>query len=583
MNKIARITALFFFVSLILFLFGSLTKLEVPLGEWDRVSLQAAENWSKGVNKAWIFDHPPLYPFFLSIIFKFFGAGVMTARLGNILCVLLTALVLFHFTSRLFNHDAALLAVVFYFSSPITIQGTSSMDVADTSLLPLAFMLTANSLRNNTVHPGLKNTTILSLLIGLCFWAKVTSSIALIIPLLIGSVAYVVLGINKDQKPWLLNIVGIIVGIGLFLLTWISLSRLLWGSDAFSQILATPWTAIHPTFDQSAYFARLLSRGYDAFRVLIWFSPYFVMMWLCVSWDMAKDKSKLSVSEGSLINVFVWTALFYFVGYAAVGGTNWGFPRYHAAILPLVCAFVGYYVSNVMTNMDRKTMMSVLGCVFVVVVVVIAFLNDPLLFLNLRFEEMLLYNNSIESIVKEFLITVLPYYGLPIVCWLILNRYLKRDTRVTVGAICLYIGALTSIVSLDIQQAVAGYRTTSQYGAVDKGEVIQRVRSHVKEGDYVIGTPEFSYDLKYRELSGTGWDVWKSKDRLYESVISNKPQAIIAGLTINTYAQLKWLFSKDMQLFLSNNYRFNRIGTYYLWLRSSKSDRNTDVGSSAAN
>lgn len=280
-----------------------------------------------------------------------------------------------------------------------------------------------------------------------------------------------------------------------------------------------------------------------------------------------KNEPKVSITQASLLHLFLWTTIFYFVGYVVVGGTNWGFPRYHVVILPLVCTFVGYYVSNMASKMRREEGMIVSFCLLTLIVS-ISLLNDPLLFINLRFKEMLLYGGSHRTIMREFVMTFLPYYGLPIIFGLILSRFLKSFSMVV---LCLYIGALTTMVSLDMQQAFAAYRTSAQYGAEGKVKVLEEVRKDVKKGNYVVATPEFRYDLKDRELSGIGWKAWKSEDVLYQSIKSNNPEAIIAGLTVNTYAQLRWLRSDEIQLFLSKNYRFNRIGTYYLWLRSYKS------------
>ncbi|NQT54909.1 MAG: glycosyltransferase family 39 protein [Desulfobacteraceae bacterium] len=178
MNKVSKYTQSFLYTSLVIFLLGSFTKISVPLAEWDHVSFCATEDWAKGINKAWIFDHPPLYPFFLTALFKSFGPGVVIARLGNIFSVLITAMVLFRLASQLFNRDTAAWAVFFYLLNPVCIQGTSSMDMADTSILPLLFILSANAIKNNTLNPGLKNTCVLTLCIGVCSWSKVSSSIA---------------------------------------------------------------------------------------------------------------------------------------------------------------------------------------------------------------------------------------------------------------------------------------------------------------------------------------------------------------------------------------------------------------------
>ena len=81
-------------LALSLFLVATLSHVDITLAEWDHVSLNAAQYWSKGISKAWFFAHPPLYPSFLALLFKIFGSGTEVAMAGNISCSLLTGLIL---------------------------------------------------------------------------------------------------------------------------------------------------------------------------------------------------------------------------------------------------------------------------------------------------------------------------------------------------------------------------------------------------------------------------------------------------------------------------------------------------------
>jgi 4-amino-4-deoxy-L-arabinose transferase-like glycosyltransferase len=575
MNRIAKISIFFFFFSVIFFLFGSLTKLHLPLAEWDYVSLEAAESWAKGINKPWMFVHPPLYPFFLSILFTVLGAGVMTARLGNILCVLLTALLLLHFTSRLLNRDIAIWTTAVYLLSPVTIQGTASLDMADTSILPLAFLMTANAIRNNTLHPGPKNTAIVSGFAALSLWAKVTSTIALIIPFLLGCALYFLRGIrNKAYKPWLFNIVGITFGVTFFLFTWVILSQLLWDGGAPSAVLGTPWSAIHSRLTQASHFPHSLSQAYDVFRIGVWLSPYFVIMCALGSWHLAQHNLTSNDADRKFIYLFLWTTIFYFIGHLVLGGTNWSFPRYQAAILPFASVFAGCYISRIIATLKEREFYRFLLGVVIVLVCVISLGKDPLLFVNLGVKEMLLYDTSIYTVLREALITLLPYYGIPIIVWLGLRKLRHADSSSMRVSACLYLGALATIASMDIQHAFALYRTSNQYGAEEKIRVVQVVREHVKGGDYVVASGEFIYELRDEEISGSTWSVWQSKEELYHAITSNHPEAIIAGLTVNTYEQLKWLLGEDVQGYLGESYQGNRIGSYYVWLRDGEGQKN---------
>jgi hypothetical protein len=265
--------------------------------------------------------------------------------------------------------------------------------------------------------------------------------------------------------------------------------------------------------------------------------------------------------------LFAWLTFFYFVGHLAVGGTNWGFPRYHVAILPLLCMFIGYYVSKLMSGLDKK----VLGITSITILLLIVFYvlssNDPLLFLNLKLKEMLLYNYGKQDMVREAFITFIPLCGLPIICVLVLLRLLKTGIRGKAFAICLFVGSLSTVIYLDIQQILAPYRTTNQYGAVGKKEVVQKVRGYIKNGDCVYSTPEVIHALRDKGVPHVGWKEWENKEVFHNFLQSKNPKVIIAGLTLNTLGQLKWLLGEDMKKILGKNYRFSIIGTYFLWFR----------------
>jgi hypothetical protein len=71
--------------------------------------------------------------------------------------------------------------------------------------------------------------------------------------------------------------------------------------------------------------------------------------------------------------------------------------------------------------------------------------------------------------------------------------------------------------------------------------------------------------------------VWESRERFYEFISQQKPSAVIAGLTVNTYEQLKWLLSEDNQSYLDQEYTLERVGTYYLWLKKAAILQHADI------
>lgn len=566
--KVRNYTYLFLSASLLVFLYGSLTKLNLPLAEWDHISLVAAKNWSRDINTPWIFDHPPLYPFFLTIAFKIIGPGHLVARAANLLCVILTCFVLFHFTADIFDKDSALWSVVLYLLSPVCIQGTQLMDVADTSLLPLTFLLIANSIKNNISNPGLKNTAILSFMIALSLWAKVTSTLAFLVAILVSYFYLYFFRSKRDRNPPTpLNFAALGFGLVLFLLTWTLVSTTSWGNEAYLSVLKAPWNAIQGRVANASLLSRIFITSYEMIRLFVWFSPYLILMWLTISWRIFRRTPQIDENNDTIKILLALATLFYFFGNLIIGGTNWGFPRYHDAILPFVCVLAGNYVVISLNEFNKNLLIKLLMIVFLSVMITTYFLEDPLLFLNLRVKELLLNGKAAGDIAKKTIMTFFPFYVLPVILFCLWLFISKVKSRSNIFSILLIFCSLSTLVSLDIQQIFASYRTSNQYGASGKVQVLQKVRDHISDGDYVLATPEFIYELLDKSVPNVGWKIWQSRDVFRSFIGSNDPQAIVAGLTVNTYGQLKWLLNKDTKPILKDNYDFTRIGTYYLWLR----------------
>lgn len=127
------------YLALALFAAGTAVKLSSPLVEWDYISILQAAAWAKG-GKFFVPDHPPLYSFLLSL-FSGHSYSLVLFRVLNLLAVSLTAILLYVFSRKYLGKRLSLMAAVFYLLTPAVIQGVSVLDYADTSWLPLVFLL----------------------------------------------------------------------------------------------------------------------------------------------------------------------------------------------------------------------------------------------------------------------------------------------------------------------------------------------------------------------------------------------------------------------------------------------------------
>jgi len=552
---------LFVFLSICIFLFGISQKLNVPLVESDWVCLSAAENWSKGINSTWLFDHPPLYPAFLAVIFWIFGMSLSVGRFANAVCILIAGLVIYKFTSQLSNRAAGFWAVAFYLLSPLSIQGIAAIDLVDSSLLPLGFILLFYFINRTYRSSGILNIALVGITVTLCLWAKVTSTLGL----LLGILSYPLINHYGLSRAWAKVAIVSILGICMFLITWASISIPLWGMDSFSLVLVTPFSAFAVRLPNGSLQPRLLSLGLDLLRIIFWFSPFFLSLYL---WKIGSIWKMKKGGKPGTLGLLTWSSLFYTLGHLVIGGTNWGFPRYHAAILPLLAILVGILVQPIIEKLTKKEGLILLGSIFGLWLTYLLLVNDPLLFFNLKWKKALLFGSEHFSLIEEGILQVILFLGLPLlICPIFIKIFGNRGVKESI-LLTLCVASLATIIFVDTKQMYATYNTFYQYGAQEKEKVAEMVSRNVKAGELVLTTPEFVYQLRDKEVPWVPWQVWQSSETIYKSIEEMKPRAIIVGLTTHTFEQLQWiLYNPTIQLELNRHYNMYKLGTYFVWIK----------------
>jgi hypothetical protein len=554
-------------LALAVFLAATLSRVSIPMAEWDHVILSAAADWAQGVHHEWLFDHPPLYPACLALVFRAFGAGADVARTVNIACVLVTALCLYRWSAIVFNSKAAFWALVVFLAHPFPIQGVSSMDMADTSMLPLLFLWTAAALRSLVLRPTAGRAGCLGACLAMCMWAKLSATIAWMTALGAGfGVAWLV-GERREMLHHGIGLAaGCFLGIGIYLVTSFVILNGLWGSEAF----LFPWRAAYAAVMDRGELdgaAGALSMLYSLFKIVVWLSPYLLLIFCLAFRDALKEYARSS-SSGNRFLIWIGTAAAaYGLAHILIGGANYGFPRYHAPIFPIMCMLSGSFISASMPVGGRRGRLA-LGIATAASVILSAMLApDPLLFLNIRLKEMLLRPEGFLYLIGQALAAFLPMYGLSLLAALGVLRTQAPARPKTVWAVVCILGLLATVVSQDLQHAMAPYRTTVQYGASGKEELVKAVRAHLSPGDRVLAAPEFIYELRDLNVPRVGWKDLRSFERFHRFVRQYEPAAIIGGLTVSSLGHLKWMLSEETCRFLSERYRAHRVGTYYLWLR----------------
>lgn len=552
----------------VFFLSAAASKASVPLAEWDHVALEAATSWANGASHPWIYDHPPLYPAFLAVVFKLLPAGPVTARMANAAAVMATAVSLLFWGRRLFDGWAAAWAVAVFLACPVVVQGVQSLDMADTSLLPLAFTGVAWAVDRAIRRPGARNALVLAAAIGLCFWAKVAASIALTGCLALAAVVLSVMAIGRPIRRcagWLLA--GLAAGVGAYLITSHALLTGLWGPEAFRAPLQAAAAALGDRQHQMTAVAGLIAICYSTVRVVAWFSPYVLGLFLAGLRDgFAAGHRPRDAGRQASLSLIGLTALVFGAVHLVIGGTNWGFPRYHAPIVPLVALFAGRWLARLHQGMDRGDAKRLAAFAAAAVAVLVVGMPDPLWVLNIAVKQELLAGQGLNSMVLHLAPPLMVFFGMPLA--LVLAGRMGRFSRATGSmTMSLVLGAWITVIGIDLLQFRATYRTSLQYGAVGKEQVVNAVAKWLVPGDRVLAAPEFIYAWRRWNVPAPGWEPLRSPEAFRGYVGQQAPAAIVGGLTVSDLDHLRWMLDRRMQAFLADNYRFQAIGTYYIWLR----------------
>lgn len=530
-----------------------LAKLHSPLVEWDDFFLEAAKSWASGISYVWVFDYPPLYSLLLVLPFRFFGATAETARLFNTLPVLATAWLIYLAARNLAGRRAALPAALLYLVNPVTIQGVQSLCTLESSLLPACFALFSYIVSRQLVDTRGRVLS-LSLLFALSLWSKFSAPFALIS----GCFLYLLAFRGRLEKSFISTIVlGVAGGCLLFLVTWSAVSLSLWGSASWASVFIAPFRFLYVSVPSNGG-ETLFKAGLDFARTAFWFSPFLLYLSAAAILDVLRRGA--SSPSGFLS----FLCVFYFVGHTFIGGSNYGFPKYQAAISPLLYLFAGVSLAGLPGRLTAAAWRYLIVPVFLFSVLMMA-RADPELLINLRLKQ-LLFSGDHRGVFTLVFAPLFVYAALPFAAAAVFNRRYglkgSRTAFIAVSAAAL----LGTCAALSVKQGLAPYLTSYQYGAAGKDKVVKLVSGKLSGGETVMATPEFLYAFRAAGVSGPGWHVWQSEREMYNFVSERDPGFIIAGWTTQTRAQLEYLLKDEkMRELLEKEYSLLKEGTYFIW------------------
>jgi len=278
--------------------------------------------------------HPPLYPYILTL---FRWGGILSMRLFGVFLYLITTVfalyipVLFGMRPNIYYYPIGLAFMLFV---PIAISGAGLIDI-DTGLLPVMLLVSVFAIIKYELRGGWRWFILSIIAVLLTGLTKLTTSLALI-PLAL--VISLVMKRGFKIKPFL----TVSVGLSLSTIIYLILNRTYFHTG-FETIIAK----MMPTFSPITILKQITV-------LTLWFSPYLFIAFLFTSIIKYRE-----ISNPLRVNFLM--GLIIFITYMFIGGTGYGFPKYHFAVLPLIMPSIALIVSKEIISIDRKTVSVVLA------------------------------------------------------------------------------------------------------------------------------------------------------------------------------------------------------------------------------
>ena len=553
-----RVAILVLITGIAIFFYGAVVKLHVPLVEWEGRYISAAEQVVHGQRSLLPGENPPLYIWYLAFWFKLFGVDPAIGRIANIFALSLTTLIIFFTTKSISNKACGYFAAAAYLLNPAVIQGSALMDLADTSLLPLIFILLVWAIVKDSQGRSPRFSTLfIALTVAFCFWLKITSALALMVSICLG----LFLTRLRQNAPRIIK--GIISGSAVFLISWIVISLMIWNKKVTLEILAAPFMSFRGVAFEGSLMNRMLSFVLNSLRIIFWLSPFAIFACLSI-WKLSWQRSD---NKGYLLNFLGWVSFIYFFSYLIVGGASWGFPRYYAAILPLFAVLIGIFAEEVFAKFSRRAVFIFFTLVIGLLIIYLFLLSDPVFLLTLGFKKAVL-SGFVGLFIKHFVSEGFLYIMLPFLALVLFRRDFRDENFIYKIMVILYIGIIVSHLSLDIKQARASFGTSYEYGTQGRSDVIAFVLRQIEKKDTVMATSGLLYELREKDVPPVGCDVWYSEERVLKFLQESKPKVVIIGLTTHTVRELQGIRNHaKINAILTSEYTQYSIGTYRVWVR----------------
>lgn len=512
--------------------------------------------------------HPHLYVIMLTIIRKILGPNIVFFRLFNLACGVISILYIYLISSNIYknkkDHDIPLLAALLYSINPLVIKGSLHIDIDNTILTTLMLIFILLFLKNKD-HLNVKPIIQLSLVFALLLSAKLTTP-----PILALATLFYLL-INKKNKESLLMLMVFISGFAFFCFFWISYC---FKFNYPPLIIFQNLTKYASGFKHTVISPFL----YDIFRTILWFSPFFLLLWLTkvIENIFAKLRYKTSVDGKELLTII---SLIIFLFYLFAYPSNHAFPKYLFPVISFMCILVADIIAEVKQDMLHgiKTFIVIVG---LVIICNIIFVGDLMYLANYTIKDKFIRSGfDILVLHKELFNLLLRLLSLAGLTLFIFIFYRKKEKLkfASAGIITLFIMFLSCSLALDIIQYRAKYQLTYTYGKEGAQDVVRFLKTTISSDSRIIAPYEVVYYLDADKAGFVvGHEMMTPPEKFIGVLKDIDPVCVVYGIASNTIKQYRETFSSELLLgyFRDHHFVSKNIGSYTLWLRADKKELN---------
>lgn len=547
------------------------TRLDEPAAQDELCELGAADTlYEEGVARDIYNDFAPVaYSPHLNLLairasYHALGPGIVAARLPGVVFAIATLLLIYCIVVRRGEGDAGRRRVIaggvvaLCASLPVFVQASALIHI-DNALLTFLILALVHAVDRHAERPSVGRAFMVVLVFAIALWARITT------PVFLAPILWVLaFGSPERRVRWQLP--GLfLTGAGLFVGTWWLYCY--FTPTPFAQPFTYTWEAFvnRAGVEESRLTVSAIAR--NVAQLTLWVGLFAMALFALFSVRRAFDFLNRRRLEREDIYLVCGFAIL--LGYTVVGGTPFGFPKYHCPAFPLFAAAIG--IAGCRETWERvRVRPSVLAGAFVAAFLVQWILcGDPIQVVrfDLREAQAGLGERSPAGVTHALLVAV----GTSIAAWgtifiLMLTSGFRR--RVTFAALPVVIGAGVGLVTL---QNLSAGGTGYSYGSAEAQTLAREIDAIIEAAPApatAIAPSEILYLIRERGLEYVPNELWSDRALLRDRLADPANRVYAVGIATNTVGQVVIPFEDEaIRALLEDEYEARQVGTFHLWWR----------------